>query len=94
MCGTDDACTCSTQASTTTTAAATRPGNSQQVFQVSGMTCGGCASQVSKQLAEVPGVSDVSVDAATGTVTITSSAPVDADAVAAAVSAVGYQLVH
>ncbi|RSM62057.1 hypothetical protein DMB66_22960 [Actinoplanes sp. ATCC 53533] len=64
------------------------------VYQVAGMTCGGCASRVSKQLAEVPGVRDVNVDLATGAVTVTSSAKLDDDAISAAVTQAGYQLAN
>nr|WP_275980134.1 heavy metal-associated domain-containing protein [Couchioplanes caeruleus] len=63
-------------------------------YQVAGMTCGGCASRVSKQLSEVPGVNAVSVDVATGTVTVTSSAGVADDVVDSAVTQAGYRLVR
>ena len=92
MCGTETACACSTE--TATTAATAADGDSRQVYQVAGMTCGGCAARVSKQLAEMPGVSDVQVDVATGAVTIIGRAPVDAAAVDAAVAAAGYRLVR
>nr|WP_275409517.1 heavy-metal-associated domain-containing protein [Actinoplanes siamensis] len=64
------------------------------VYQVAGMTCGGCAGRVSRQLIEVPGVRDVSIDVATGGVTVTSAETLDDDSVAAAVAAAGYQLVR
>ncbi|WUJ12468.1 heavy-metal-associated domain-containing protein [Actinoplanes sp. NBC_00393] len=64
------------------------------MYQVAGMTCGGCASRVSQQLTDVPGVRDVSVDVVTGAVTVTSAAALDDDSVAAAVAAAGYQLVR
>lgn len=63
-------------------------------YQVAGMTCGGCASRVSKQLGEVPGVSAVNVDVVTGTVTVTSSAVVVDDVVDSAVTKAGYRLVR
>jgi copper chaperone CopZ len=89
MCGSETACACAT---TTATAQAAEPGGTQTVYQVAGMTCGGCAARVSKQLAEVPGVRDVGIDVATGAVTVTSSATLDDRVVAAAVAEAGYQL--
>lgn len=91
MCGSKTACACAT---TTAPVPAAEPSGTQAVYQVSGMTCGGCATRVSKQLADVPGVHDVGVDLATGAVTVTSSAPLDDSAVAAAVAEAGYQLVR
>ncbi len=90
MCS-ENSCTCST---TTVTATAADVGGLRKSYQVAGMTCGGCASRVSKQLAEVPGVSDVSIDVAAGAVTVTSSAELDDDTVDAAVTRAGYQLVR
>nr|WP_239082090.1 heavy-metal-associated domain-containing protein [Actinoplanes teichomyceticus] len=58
------------------------------------MTCGGCAGRVSRQLTDLPGVRDVSVDVASGAVTVTSTERLDDDSVAAAVTAAGYQLVR
>ncbi|MEV4705421.1 heavy-metal-associated domain-containing protein [Actinoplanes sp. NPDC049316] len=63
------------------------------MYQVEGMTCGGCASRVSKQIAGITGVSDVSVDVATGAVMVTSGGALDDDVVGAAVSEAGYRLV-
>jgi copper chaperone CopZ len=91
MCGTDTACGCSTTTATSSAPAA-EAGGVQQVYQVTGMTCGGCASRVSKQLAEIDGVSDVSVNVATGAVTVTSATPLDTDTVKASVAQAGYQL--
>jgi copper chaperone CopZ len=92
MCGSDTACACAT--TTPATEPATAPDDTRTVYQVAGMTCGGCAGRVSQQLTDVPGVRDVSVDVATGAVTVTSAAALDDDSVAAAVAAAGYQLVR
>ena len=62
-------------------------------YDVEGMTCGHCVSAVSQELTKVPGVRDVAVDLATGTVTVTSDDPVDVEAVRAAVDEAGYELV-
>ena len=60
---------------------------------VSGMTCGHCVAAVTDELGRVPGVRGVEVDLPSGAVTITSDAPVDLVAVAAAVDEAGYEVV-
>ncbi|MBU2959725.1 heavy metal translocating P-type ATPase [Citreicella sp. C3M06] len=47
-------------------------------FEVTGLTCGGCAGRAQKALAAVPGVSDASVNLATSTATIKGSAGIGA----------------
>lgn len=61
-------------------------------FAVTGMTCGHCAAAVTEEVEKVAGVTDVSVDVASGQVTVTSTAPVDPAAVRAAVEEAGYQV--
>jgi len=64
-------------------------------LQVDGMTCGHCVSSVTEELTEVPGVSGVEVSLVAGgtsTVTITTTAPVESSALAAAVAEAGYTL--
>jgi len=61
-------------------------------YKVDGMTCGHCVAAVSTEVAAVPGVETVTVDLATGALTITSTAPVDVDVLRAAVDEAGYQL--
>lgn len=65
-------------------------------YQVTGMTCEHCAHAVSDELRNLTGVSDVAVELNPGgqsTVTVTSAAPLPADAVAAALDEAGdYQL--
>lgn len=63
---------------------------STQTFTVTGMTCGHCVNSVTEEVSEVAGVTGVEVVLETGTVTVTSDAPVDEDAVKAAVAAAGY----
>ncbi|WP_024286407.1 heavy-metal-associated domain-containing protein [Cellulomonas sp. KRMCY2] len=63
---------------------------------VTGMTCGHCVRSVQEELRALPGVTDVHVDlvsGATSTVTITSTEPLDDDAVRAAIDEAGYQVV-
>lgn len=62
-------------------------------FQVQGMTCGHCVSSVQSEVAAIDGVTAVDVDLATGQLTVTSDAPVDANAVREAVDEAGYEVV-
>ncbi len=62
-------------------------------YQVQGMTCGHCVSAVSSEIGELAGVSDVSVDLATGKVIVTADQPLDDKAVRAAVEEAGYEVV-
>ncbi|MBX9245844.1 heavy-metal-associated domain-containing protein [Actinotalea ferrariae] len=59
-------------------------------YGVEGMTCGHCASSVTAELRKVPEVQDVTVDVASGTVTIASRDVLDEAVVAHAVSQAGY----
>ncbi|MEU8259209.1 copper ion binding protein [Micromonospora sp. NPDC048999] len=61
-------------------------------YQVQGMTCEHCVKSVSAEVGAIPGVSDVQVDLAAGSVTVTSEGPLDTDAVRAAVDEAGYDL--
>ncbi|WP_210650912.1 heavy-metal-associated domain-containing protein [Nocardioides sp. SYSU D00065] len=63
-----------------------------QSFTVTGMTCGHCATSVSEEISEIAGVESVDVVVETGAVTVTSTAPLDASAVRAAVEEAGYAL--
>lgn len=65
---------------------------SQSTYTVSGMTCGHCVASVTQEIEQIPGVSDVAVDLATGAVTVTSASAVDESAVRAAVTEAGYSL--
>ncbi len=61
-------------------------------YTVTGMTCGHCVSAVTEEVTQVPGVTAVDVDLASGRLTVTSDAPVDDSAVRAAVEEAGYEL--
>jgi len=63
-----------------------------QSYTVTGMTCGHCVMSVTEEVQEIPGVENVEVVLATGSLTVTSSEPVDDDAVKTAVQDAGYQL--
>lgn len=61
--------------------------------QVQGMTCEHCVAAVRGEIGKLDGVSDVTVDLESGAVTIDSAAPLDAEALRAAVDEAGYELV-
>ncbi|MFD5452581.1 heavy-metal-associated domain-containing protein [Streptomyces sp. NPDC003470] len=62
------------------------------VYRVTGMTCGHCEGAVSQEISALAGVTAVKAVAATGEVTVTSTAPLDEEAVRAAVDEAGYEL--
>jgi len=62
-------------------------------YTVSGMTCDHCAASVREEILELDGVETVDVVVASGAVTVVSAAPLAQDAVSAAVSEAGYELV-
>ncbi|MCX6418139.1 MAG: cation transporter [Actinobacteria bacterium] len=61
-------------------------------YTVTGMTCDHCVSAVTQELSDITGVTKVSIDLASGQVTVESDAAVDQAAVAAAVDEAGYAL--
>jgi copper chaperone CopZ len=61
-------------------------------YTVVGMTCGHCVTAVTEEVSGLPGVTDVSVDLDSGGLTVTGDAPVDDDAVRAAVEEAGYEV--
>jgi copper chaperone len=63
-----------------------------KTYTVSGMTCGHCVASVTEEVEEIPGVENVEVVLETGSLTITSSDPIDPAAVQAAVEDAGYAL--
>jgi copper ion binding protein len=66
--------------------------SSTATWTVAGMTCGHCVSAVTEEVSQVPGVTAVDVDLASGALTVTSDAPVDDAAVRAAVEEAGYEV--
>ena len=61
-------------------------------YTVVGMTCGHCVNAVTEEVTQLPGVTAVDVDLASGGLTVTSDAPVDDSAVRAAVEEAGYEV--
>jgi copper chaperone len=67
-------------------------GNSEErTYSVTGMSCEHCVAAVTAEVGELPGVSSVDVDLASGAVVV-SGADLDGDAVRTAVEAAGYSL--
>ena len=65
---------------------------STSTYTVVGMTCGHCVNSVTEEVTQVPGVTAVEVDLATGGLTVNSDTDVDDAAVRAAVEEAGYQV--
>jgi copper chaperone CopZ len=61
-------------------------------YHVTGMTCDHCVSAVTAELTDLPGVQQVTVDLATGAVTVTSDASLPDEQVREAVDEAGYVL--
>jgi copper chaperone len=62
-------------------------------YTVTGMTCEHCRNAVTEEVGALPGVTGVSVDLPSGSVTVTSDEPLDTGSVRAAVDEAGYELV-
>lgn len=60
-------------------------------YQVTGMSCGHCEQAVRGEVAKLDGVTDISVSASDGALTITSESALDDAAVIAAVDEAGYE---
>jgi copper chaperone CopZ len=56
------------------------------------MSCAHCEGSVSSEISEIAGVTSVKAVAATGEVTVVSTAPLDEETVRAAVDEAGYEL--
>jgi len=65
-----------------------KPGSAPVVLTITGMTCAGCVSSVSRVLSRVTGVADAQVDLAAGRAIVTGTAPVEE--LIRAVEAAGY----
>lgn len=63
-----------------------------RTYTVSGMTCGHCVISVKEEVAEVPGVSSVDVDLASGRVEVAGDSFSD-DQIRTAVQEAGYEVV-
>jgi copper chaperone len=63
----------------------------ERTYTVTGMTCGHCVSSVHEEVSEVPGVTAVEVDLASGRLTVSGN-DFSNEAVAAAVAEAGYEV--
>ncbi len=63
-----------------------------QNFKVGGMTCGSCAKHVQEAFLTLPGVTKADVDVPSQNATVTSEAPLEVQAVTAALREAGYVL--
>jgi len=63
----------------------------QRAYNVTGMSCDHCVAAVNAKVGELPGVSSVKVDLASGVVLVRGSS-IDAEAVRVAIEAAGYGL--
>uniref|UniRef100_A0A942YDF9 Heavy-metal-associated domain-containing protein n=1 Tax=Neobacillus citreus TaxID=2833578 RepID=A0A942YDF9_9BACI len=66
-----------------------------ETLLVTGMTCGHCVASVTEELTELDGVTDVAVELVPGgssAVTVTSDAPVEAEALRGAIAEAGYEV--
>ncbi|NMR32295.1 heavy-metal-associated domain-containing protein [Crystallibacter degradans] len=73
----------------------TTPAATESEYLVNGMTCGGCASGVSREIGRLDGVGDVQVSlvpGGTSKITVRSTGPLSPEAVRAAVANAGYEL--
>lgn len=94
MCGNESSCGCGTVTiDSAPAAAADTSTGARSTYQVSGMTCGGCAKKVTGHVSEIAGVTDVQADLAAGTITVLSDSPLDTAEVRAVLKRAGYQLV-
>jgi copper chaperone len=65
---------------------------SERTYTVTGMSCDHCVRAVTTEVSELPGVTKVDVDLATGRVLVASDTPLDDGAVRAAVEEAGYEV--
>jgi copper chaperone len=70
---------------------ATHQPDQSREYRVAGMTCAHCVLSVREEVSELPGVSAVDVELASGQLTV-AGAGVQDDAVRAAVAEAGYQV--
>lgn len=63
------------------------------LFTATGMTCQHCVASVTKEITRLDHVTEVSVDLPTGTITVTSDAPIPTADVIEAIDSAGYPAV-
>lgn len=65
---------------------------STSTYTVVGMTCEHCVRSVTEEVGAIPGVSNLDIDLATGSLAVTSEGDVAPEAVREAVTEAGYSL--
>jgi copper chaperone len=65
---------------------------SSRTYRVVGMTCGHCVAAVEREVGAIEGVTDVTVDLATGDVVVASGRSIADDEMTAAIDEAGYEL--
>lgn len=65
---------------------------STDTYTVTGMTCSHCVISVREEVGQIPGVQEVEVDLASGTLTVSADGAVDRSRVQDAVEEAGYAL--
>lgn len=93
MCTSGSSCGCATTTVDSAPSADEGDRGVRTTYTVSGMTCGGCANNVTRHLNAVAGVTGTEIDLTSGSVTVTSTAALETSTVRAAVEQAGYQLV-
>jgi copper chaperone len=63
-----------------------------RTYRVVGMTCGHCVAAVQQEIGAIDGVTDVTVDLATGDVVVASTRPIADNEMTAAIEEAGYEL--
>jgi len=63
-----------------------------RTYRVVGMTCGHCVAAVQREVGAIDGVTDVTVDLATGDVAVASTRPISDEELTAAIDEAGYEL--
>ncbi|GAA3801210.1 copper ion binding protein [Nocardioides panacisoli] len=66
--------------------------DSSRTYRVVGMTCGHCVSAVEREVGAIDGVTNVTVDLASGDVVVASTRTVTDDEMTAAIDEAGYEL--
>ena len=93
---TDASCTCDSHSDHGESTTALPRDASTATYRVTGMTCSHCVASVTAEVGKLAGPENVTVALVPGgvsVVTVSSAAPIDAAAVAAAIDEAGYELV-
>lgn len=62
----------------------------QHIIEVENIKCGGCVNSITKSLQQLPGVTDVTIDAETQQVTVASGEETDRNVIVEKLAGLGY----